>query len=78
MSAVQNAVATQLMAARQQEGVDSKALREEISTNLNAFRQSTAQTITDIAGLQKQQVDFFSTQLSKLTVTNEAKLECLR
>ena len=78
MTAVQNEVATQLTGARQQTGSDSRALREEISTNLNTLREGTTRTMTEIAGLQKQQLDSFSAQLSKLTETNEAKLEALK
>ncbi len=78
MTAVQNEVATQLAGARQQSGSDSRALREEISNNLNGLREATTLTMTEIAGLQKQQLDSFSTQLSRLTESNETKLETLR
>jgi DNA recombination protein RmuC len=78
MTAVQNEVATQLTGARQQTGSDSKALREEISKNLSALMEATTRTMMEIAGLQKQQLESFSAQLSKLTETSETKLEALK
>jgi len=78
MTAVQHEVATQLTGARQQTGSDSRDLREEISNNLNALTEATTRTMTEIAGLQKQQFDSFSAQLSKLIETNEAKFETLK
>ncbi|MEI6613467.1 MAG: DNA recombination protein RmuC [Chrysiogenales bacterium] len=68
----------QLAEARQQTGVDFKGLREEITGHLKNFGESTTKTMADIAGLQKNQLDTFSTQLSKLTEMNEQKLEALK
>jgi DNA recombination protein RmuC len=78
MSAVQSEVATQLTGARRQTASESTALREEISRSLNALSDATTRTMTEIAGLQKQQLDSFSAQLSRLTETNETKLEALK
>lgn len=76
--ALEAETAKQLAEARQQTASDFKSLREEITGNLKNFGESTTKTITEIAGLQKSQLDTFSTQLSKLTETNEQKLDALR
>lgn len=68
----------QLAEARQQTASDFKGLREEIAGNLKSFGESTTKTITEIALLQKNQLDSFSSLLSRLTETNEQKLDALK
>ncbi|NLI31755.1 MAG: DNA recombination protein RmuC, partial [Deltaproteobacteria bacterium] len=52
--------------------------REEISSALNTFSNSLLSRIAEIAGLQHDQLDSFSKQLSDLTQSNEQKMEAIR
>ena len=52
--------------------------REEISSALNTFSNSLLSRIAEIAGLQHDQLDRFSKQLSDLTQSNEQKMEAIR
>lgn len=56
---------------REETAKSSKDLREEI----NSFKDSLINNMAKIANLQKNQLDTFSEQLTKLTVSNEGKLE---
>ncbi|MDR1055832.1 MAG: DNA recombination protein RmuC [Prevotellaceae bacterium] len=51
-----------------------KANREEISNSFKLLGDSTNKTLSDIAALQKSQLDSFSLQLQNLSKTNESKL----
>lgn len=53
-------------------------MREEIASSLKIFGSSISQHITEIASFQKNQLDILSDQLSKLTESNEQKLEQVR
>ncbi|MBI4823179.1 MAG: DNA recombination protein RmuC [Nitrospirae bacterium] len=62
-----------------------KALKEEIVQNrkettesLSSFSNSLLNQMTNIAGLQKDQLDTFSKQLTGLTQTNEQRLDKMR
>ena len=52
--------------------------RQEMSNSLKAFEDSLLSRMAEIAGLQKNQLDTFSKQLSTQTRTNEGKLEQMR
>jgi len=52
--------------------------RQEMSNSLKSFGDSLLSRMTEIAGLQKNQLDTFSNQLSTQTRTNEEKLEQMR
>jgi len=52
--------------------------RQEMSNSLKAFGDSLLSRMTEIATLQKNQLDTFSKQLSTQTRTNEEKLEQMR
>ena len=52
--------------------------REETGNALKSFGDSLQTSMTNIAGLQKEQLDIFSERLSKLTETNEQKLGAAR
>jgi len=52
--------------------------REEMSKSLKDFGDSLLSRMAEIAGLQKDQLDIFSKQLSNQTRTNEEKLEQMR
>jgi ElaB/YqjD/DUF883 family membrane-anchored ribosome-binding protein len=57
--------ARQLSEARQEASVGAKALRDEVATNLKAFRETITRTMMDNAMVQKAKQDSFSTQLQK-------------
>lgn len=52
--------------------------REEMAKNLNYFQNSLLARLSEIAGFQKNQLDTFSEQLSRLTASNEQKLDGMR
>src|SRR6266508_2370546 len=52
--------------------------REEISNTLKAFGDSLQAQMTNIAGLQKDQLEIFSERLEKLTESNDQKLHVMR
>lgn len=52
--------------------------REELNTSFGTFGESLASRVTEIAALQKSQLDTFSRQLQSLTESNEQKFERLR
>lgn len=57
---------------------NAKQGREEITNTLNTFIDSLLSRMTEIATLQKNQLDTFSTQLSKLTESNEGRMDEMR
>lgn len=57
---------------------ESKQSREELSASLHSFSQSVLARMTDIATLQKGQLETFANQLTTLTQTNEQRLDKLR
>lgn len=65
-------------ANREETGRGARLLREEISNSLKRQGDSLLDRMTQIAGLQKNQLDIFSNELAKLTRTNEQKLEKMR
>ncbi|HXE42246.1 MAG TPA: DNA recombination protein RmuC [Candidatus Baltobacteraceae bacterium] len=66
--------------ARQREEManQSRALREELGTSLKGASDSTINSLGEIGKAQRGQLETFSTQLSKLTESNEKKLGELR
>ncbi|MBE9504664.1 MAG: DNA recombination protein RmuC [Proteobacteria bacterium] len=63
---------------RDEATLNAKQGREEMANTLNAFRDSLLSRMTEIATLQKNQLDTFSTQLSKLTESNEGRMDEMR
>ncbi|MEW6417545.1 MAG: DNA recombination protein RmuC [Nitrospirota bacterium] len=59
---------------REETAYSSKHLREETSKSLASFSDSLVNSMTNIANLQKDQLDIFSKQLTALTTSNEDKL----
>jgi DNA recombination protein RmuC len=74
MKAVQEDSARQLTDARDQAAVEARRLREEISGSSKLSSDTSTRTMTDIAVVQKGQLDVFSQQLVQLTSTNETTL----
>lgn len=63
---------------REEASLNSKLGREELSNAMKAFNDSFLSRITEIAMLQKNQLDAFAKQLLILTEMNETKLEKMR
>lgn len=62
---------------REEANRNSKANREELNNSFKTFSESVLSRMTEIANLQKNQLDTFSKQLTTLTKTNEDKLDKL-
>ena len=56
---------------------NAKAQREEVSNSFKLFGDQLFNRITDIANMQKSQLDIFAGQLSKLIQSNEEKFDKL-
>ncbi|MBA4158329.1 MAG: DNA recombination protein RmuC [Gemmatimonadetes bacterium] len=56
----------------------SSRLREELGTTLKGLNDSVLRSVGDLTALQKAQLEGFSTQLGRLTESNEQRLEALR
>ena len=63
---------------REETAGSAKSAREELSKSLKDSSDSLLQRMTENAGMQKNQLDFFSRQLTELTHLNEKKLESMR
>ncbi|MBI9070543.1 MAG: DNA recombination protein RmuC [Melioribacteraceae bacterium] len=57
---------------------NSKDSREELSKSLNMFSDNLLKRMSEIAQMQKAQLDTFAQQLTNLTATNEDKFEKLQ
>jgi DNA recombination protein RmuC len=75
---VERAVREEAAHGRTEEATHAKEAREELSGSLKQFSDFLLSRMTEIATLQKSQLDTFSTQLTTLTQSNEAKLDKLR
>ncbi|CDX02174.1 hypothetical protein SDC9_29524 [bioreactor metagenome] len=63
---------------REEHNTNSRQGREEMSHALKRFSDSQLTQMSEIATLQRSQLDIFSKQLNNLSQTNEQKLEQLR
>ncbi len=68
----------QLSSADKNQDRLERLVREEMVKTINLFNDSVLSRMSEIAGLQKNQLDTFSRQLSELTATNEKKLDKMR
>jgi len=59
-------------------GRNQQLARQELSASVREFSDSLLKRMSEIAALQKDQLDTFANQLSSLTGTNEQKLESMR
>lgn len=60
---------------REEAGNAAKQLREEVSITIKSLNDSLLNQMTNVAGMQKDQLDTFSTQLNVLTASNEDRLQ---
>lgn len=59
---------------REEGTTQARSLREEMSNSLARFNDSVLKQMSDIANLQKNQLDTFASQLNRLTESNEKRL----
>jgi len=63
---------------REEAQLSARQAREEGTTLVGALGDSLLKRMSDIAGLQKNQLDIFAGQLKNLTASNEGRLDKLR
>jgi DNA recombination protein RmuC len=63
---------------REEAGLAARQGRQENSAAVTALGDSLLKRMSDIAGLQKNQLDIFAGQLKSLTASNEGRLDRLR
>ena len=63
---------------REETNTNARQVREELNQSVHSFNDSVLARMAEIANLQRNQLDIFSTQLTSLTKTNDQKLEQLR
>lgn len=73
-----NGFSAQLGKAHDTSQESAKRLRDEVSTRLSEFNESTVNSFSKLGDSQKGQFESFSAQLEKLTESNEKKFEALR
>lgn len=63
---------------RTESATGAKQLREEVITGLKGITEVTTKTMSELANLQKTQLESMSTAIGKLADSNEKKLEAVR
>jgi DNA recombination protein RmuC len=63
---------------REEAQLSARQAREEETSLVNALGDSLLKRMSEIAGLQKNQLDIFAGQLKNLTASNEGRLDKLR
>lgn len=63
---------------REEAVTGSRLLREEMTGSVTLLGDSLSKRMSDIAGLQKNQLELFAAQLKELTTSNEGRLDKLR
>lgn len=64
--------------SRSESAVNARSAREEANGSFMNFQHSILNRMTELAGLQKDQLEIFSRQLATLTQNNESRLEGMR
>jgi DNA recombination protein RmuC len=67
-----------LATARKEQADTAAGLRGEVGGAIATFREATQQQLTDMAGLQQRQLQAFGEHLTRLTLSNEQRLEAVR
>lgn len=75
---VENMVRDEISKNREETGRVLKENREEIANSFKILGDSTNRTLSDISGIQKNQLGEFSTQLQNLTNVSEAKYKAMQ
>jgi len=63
---------------RTESATGAKQLREEVIVTLNGIAETTTKTMSELANLQKTQLETMSAAIDKLSDSNEKKLEAVR
>ena len=75
---IEAALKAEMAQGRSEAGHTAQLARQELNSGFKTLGDSLLLRMTDIATLQKQQLDTFSNQLTALTRVNEEKLEAVR
>lgn len=75
---IEKSVREEITRYREEAGGSSRQLREEINTSLKMLGDSLLSRVSEIARLQGTQLESFSSNLSRLTLSNEQKLDRMR
>src|SRR5450756_2595303 len=68
----------ELARSREEAHSGSRRIREEMTGVITVLGDSLSKRMSDIAGLQKNQLELFAAQLKELTSSNEGRLDKLR
>lgn len=68
----------ELARSREESNTASRRMREEMTGSITLLGDSLSKRMSDIAGLQKNQLELFAAQLKELTASNEGRLDKLR
>lgn len=68
----------ELARGREENQESSRRMREELTGGITVLGDSVSKRMSDIAGLQKNQLELFAAQLKELTASNEGRLDKLR
>jgi DNA recombination protein RmuC len=68
----------ELVRSREEAQAGSRRMREEMTGGITVLGDSLLKRMSEIAGLQKNQLELFSSQLKELTSSNEGRLDKLR
>lgn len=68
----------ELARSREENHESSRRTREEMTGGMTLLGDSLSKRMSDIAGLQKNQLELFAAQLKELTLSNEGRLDKLR
>ncbi|MFA8342898.1 MAG: DNA recombination protein RmuC [Rhodothermaceae bacterium] len=63
---------------REEAGTKDRSLREELNKSINNFSEQLFNRMGEVSKLQKDQLEIFANQLTKLTHSNEEKFERLQ
>ena len=75
---IEKSVREEITRYREEAGGSSRQLREEINTSLKMLGDSLLSRMSEIAQIQSTQLESFSSHLSRLTLSNEQKLDRMR
>ncbi len=68
----------ELARSREEAHAGSRRIREEMTGSITVLGDSLSRRMSEIAGLQKNQLELFAAQLKELTSSNEGRLDKLR
>jgi DNA recombination protein RmuC len=68
----------ELARSREENHAGSRRVREEMTGSITLLGDSLSKRMSDIAGLQKNQLELFAARLKELTSSNEERLDKLR